>query len=624
MMSKGKRRVPKLRFPGFTEDWEQRKLGDLMEVTSVKRIHQADWTDSGVRFFRARDIVSSMNNEEVDNPVFISEDKYEEYSRISGKVIEGDLLVTGVGTIGIPYLIKDTTPLYFKDGNIIWFKNNNILNGKYFYYCFQNNHIQSQIYSASGKGTVGTYTIENGKKTSISYPSLKEQVKIGKLLDTMTIMITLHQRKLDNLKLKKKALLQKLFPKNGERYPELRFPGFTDVWEQRKLGDLMEVTSVKRIHQADWTDSGVRFFRARDIVSSMNNEEVDNPVFISEDKYEEYSRISGKVIEGDLLVTGVGTIGIPYLIKDTTPLYFKDGNIIWFKNNNILNGKYFYYCFQNNHIQSQIYSASGKGTVGTYTIENGKKTSISYPSLKEQVKIGKLLDTMTIMITLHQRKLDNLKLKKKALLQKLFPKNGERYPELRFPGFTDVWEQCKLGELSEVVRGASPRPISDPKWFDNNSNVGWLRIADVTAQDGRIRYLEQKISELGQEKTRVIKTPHLLLSIAATVGKPVINYVPTGVHDGFLIFLNPKFNILYTFWWLEMFREKWSKYGQPGSQVNLNSDLVKNQVINIPNEKEQEKISSFLESLDKIITLHQRKLDHLKLQKKALLQQMFV
>ena len=202
-------------------------------------------------------------------------------------------------------------------------------------------------------------------------------------------------------------------------------------------------------------------------------------------------------------------------------------------------------------------------------------------------------------------------------------KEKRSMPKLRFPGFTEDWEQCKLGDLAEIVRGASPRPISDPKWFDNDSNVGWLRIADVTAQDGRIRYLEQKISELGQEKTRVIKTPHLLLSIAATVGKPVINYVPTGVHDGFLIFLNPKFNILYAFWWLEMFREKWNKYGQPGSQVNLNSDLVKNQVINIPNEKEQEKISSFLESLDKIITLHQRKLEHLNLKKKALLQKLF-
>ena len=196
-------------------------------------------------------------------------------------------------------------------------------------------------------------------------------------------------------------------------------------------------------------------------------------------------------------------------------------------------------------------------------------------------------------------------------------------PRIRFRGFTEDWEQRKLGDLAEIVRGASPRPISDSKWFDNNSDVGWLRISDVTAQDGRIQYLEQKISKLGQDKTRVVKTPHLLLSIAATVGKPVINYVPTGVHDGFLIFLNPKFNILYAFWWLEIFREEWNKYGQPGSQVNLNSDLVKNQVINIPNEKEQEKISSFLEALDRIITLHQCKLKKLNLAKKSLLQKLF-
>ena len=271
-----------------------------------------------------------------------------------------------------------------------------------------------------------------------------------------------------------------------------------------------------------------------------------------------------------------------------------------------------------------LYKIADTSTIPQINNKHIEPYMIQVPNDKEQECIGVVFEKIDKIITLHQRKLEHLNLKKKALLQKLFPKNGERYPELRFPGFTDAWEQCKLGDFAEIVRGASPRPISDPKWFDNDSNVGWLRIADVTAQDGRIRYLEQKISELGQEKTRVIKTPHLLLSIAATVGKPVINYIPTGVHDGFLIFLNPKFNILYAFWWLEMFREKWNKYGQPGSQVNLNSDLVKNQVINIPNEKEQEKISSFLESLDKIITLHQCKLEHLQLQKKALLQQMFV
>ena len=269
-----------------------------------------------------------------------------------------------------------------------------------------------------------SYPAINGSelgKIIVQIPSNEvEANQIGKVFRGIDKSITLHQRKLGKLKLTKTALLQKLFPQNGSKFPELRFQGFTDAWEQRKLGDLMEVTSVKRIHQADWTDSGIRFFRARDIVSSMNNEEIDNPVFISEDKYEEYSRVSGKVVEGDLLVTGVGTIGVPYLIKDTTPLYFKDGNIIWFKNNNTLNGRYFYYCFQNGHIQNQIYSASGKGTVGTYTIENGKKTSIFYPSLNEQIKIGNLLDTMTIMITLYQRKLEMLKNVKKGLLQKMF------------------------------------------------------------------------------------------------------------------------------------------------------------------------------------------------------------
>ena len=268
-----------------------------------------------------------------------------------------------------------------------------------------------------------------------------------------------------------------------------------------------------------------------------------------------------------------------------------------------------------------LQGTSIKGITKTDLIEQ----SIVIPSsIQEQNLIANVLSKIDSIITLHQHKLKKLNLAKKALLQKLFPRNGSQFPVVRFKGFTDAWEQRKLGDLAEIVRGASPRPISDPKWFDNNSDVGWLRIADVTAQDGRIRYLEQKISELGQEKTRVVKIPHLLLSIAATVGKPVINYVPTGVHDGFLIFLNPKFNILYTFWWLEMFREKWNKYGQPGSQVNLNSDLVKNQVINIPNEKEQEKISSFLESLDKIITLHQRKLEKLQEVKKGLLQKMFV
>jgi type I restriction enzyme S subunit len=169
-----------------------------------------------------------------------------------------------------------------------------------------------------------------------------------------------------------------------------------------------------------------------------------------------------------------------------------------------------------------------------------------------------------------------------------------------------TWEKRKLGEMSEIVRGSSPRPIQDPKWFSSSSDVGWLRIKDVTEQNGRIHFLEQKISKAGQEKTRVLISPHLLISIAATVGKPVINYVKTGVHDGFLIFNEPDFQLEFMFQWLDNYRKMWNKYGQPGSQVNLNSEIVRNQKMYIPDVSEQRSIGSFFQTLDTTIALHQR------------------
>lgn len=201
--------------------------------------------------------------------------------------------------------------------------------------------------------------------------------------------------------------------------------------------------------------------------------------------------------------------------------------------------------------------------------------------------------------------------------------NQAKYPQLRFKGFTDPWEHRKLGDLAEIVRGASPRPIQDPKWFDDSSEIGWLRISDVTEQNGRIHHLYQHISEAGQAKTRVLTEPHLLLSIAATVGKPLVNYVKTGVHDGFLIFMNPKFDLEFMFQWLESYRDKWSRYGQPGSQVNLNSNLVKNQSISIPSMDEQQKLGDFFEKLDNLIAANQRKLTKLKELKQGYLQKLF-
>ncbi|WP_249312385.1 hypothetical protein [Acinetobacter sp. 983759] len=154
-----KQKCPEIRFTKFNENWSINSLGDLMNVGSVKRVHQADWCDAGVRFLRARDIVAFAKNEDIADPIYISQDRYEQYSNLSGKVMIGDLLVTGVGTIGVPMLVKNDDPLYFKDGNVIWFKNENTIDGLFLYYSFTTKTIQNFINDSAGIGTVGTYTI---------------------------------------------------------------------------------------------------------------------------------------------------------------------------------------------------------------------------------------------------------------------------------------------------------------------------------------------------------------------------------------------------------------------------------------------------------------------------------
>ena len=174
--------------------WEQRRLGEVMDVTSVRRVHQEDWTDSGIRFLRARDLVAFVKNETVDDPLFISKDMYQNYSAQSGRVSVGDLLVTGVGTIGVPWLVTSDDPVYFKDGNIIWFRNGGIIDGAFLYYSFTGDSIQRFINASSGAGTVGTYTIDTGRKTPIMVPSKPEQRAIGALFQDLDSLITLHQR----------------------------------------------------------------------------------------------------------------------------------------------------------------------------------------------------------------------------------------------------------------------------------------------------------------------------------------------------------------------------------------------------------------------------------------------
>ena len=253
----------------------------------------------------------------------------------------------------------------------------------------------------------------------IPLPNKEEQRKIGEYFEALDHLITLHQRKCDETKILKKYMLQNMFPQNGSNVPKIRFDGFTNAWEQRKFGEITELKSASRVHKGEWTTEGVPFYRSSDVMAAINGTENDK-AFISEELYEKLSSVSGKLEEGDILVTGGGSVGNPYIVPDNAPLYTKDADLLWIKNQGKFNPYFVYEFFLSPSFRSYLGSISHVGTIAHYTITQLSDTPISMPSVEEQDKIGEYFQVLDHLITLHQRKYDELLKIKKFMLQNMF------------------------------------------------------------------------------------------------------------------------------------------------------------------------------------------------------------
>ncbi|UOR36932.1 restriction endonuclease subunit S [Helicobacter pylori] len=164
------------------------------------------------------------------------------------------------------------------------------------------------------------------------------------------------------------------------------------------------------------------------------------------------------------------------------------------------------------------------------------------------------------------------------------------------------WQRVRLGDIAEIKRGASPRPIENPKWFCTNSNVGWVRISDISKNSRFLYKTAQKLSKKGIEKSRLVKQNSLIMSMCATIGKPIITKIDTCIHDGFVVFENPKIDLNYLYYFLCYIEKEWLESGQQGSQVNLNVDLIKNKEVFYPKDlNEQIAIANILSDLDRYL-----------------------
>lgn len=410
---KKERRVPKLRFPGFTDEWEQRKLGELCEKTfgggtpttsnegywggNIPWIQSSDITDGKLFGVVPRKHITQegLNNSATQ---LVPENSIAIITRVSvGKLAFMPFpYTTSQDFLSLSKL--NTEPLFTV------------------YACYKK--LQSELNMVQGTSIKGI--TKNGLLANeIMVPKYDEQRQIGTFFNQLDCLITLHQRKCDETKALKKYMLQKMFPKDGMNVPEIRFAGFTNAWEQRKLGEFTNVLSASRVHKNDWTANGVPFYRSSDVVSAFKGND-NEKTFISIELYEELIKSSGKLEKDDILITGGGSIGIPYIVPNNEPLYSKDADLIWVKKSEEHDSEYLYTYFTSHRFREYIGSISHVGTIAHYTIEQVKDTPIQLPSIAEQRSVGSFFHHIDCLITLHQRKLTHLKELKKGLLQQMF------------------------------------------------------------------------------------------------------------------------------------------------------------------------------------------------------------
>ena len=400
------------------------------------------------------------------------------------------------------------------------------------------------------------------------------------------------------------------------KVPAIRFAGFTDPWEQRKASEVFQIVD----------DRG---HPTLPVLSATQNQGMiyrdDSGRYIGHDESNEigYKR----VLPGDFVVhlrSFQGGFAHSQYEGITSPAY----TVFRAKEPTSHSDRFWKHWFMSEHF------IAGLSTV-TYGIRDGRSISVdefmntflAFPAVEEQAAISRLLDYLDSLITLHQRKYDKLVIFKKSMLEKMFPKDGESVPEIRFAGFTDPWEQRKLGELVVIERGGSPRPI-DEYITDDTNGLNWVKIGDAPSLGRYISKTSEKIKPEGLSKTRQVHPGDLILSNSMSFGRPYIMAIEGCIHDGWLLIRDePKsFDPMYLCHMLgtPKMLNQYRMLASGSTVNNLNKELVSNASILMPCKSEQKVIGQFFNHLDDLITLHQRKLELLQNIKKSLLDKMFV
>jgi len=380
-------KAPKIRFPGFTDAWEQRKLIDV--AASI---------DTGKSKFHLTDVCGHFPI--LGSTSVIGYDDSYDY--------DGDFIVTARVGANAGHLYRYTGKAKISDNTVFIQSNENV---NFIFYMLTKFDIK-QLSFGTGQPLVKASELKN---INLLMPTtLEEQQQIGTFFKNLDDLITLHQRKLDDIKLVKQSLLQKMFPMDGENTPEIRFPGFTDAWEQRKLGTIADIVGGNAWKSIDYTENGSHLVVT--IANVHGDYYMDDSVG---NRINPEPNCTYELKENDILVSLTGNVGrVSKASKIKAVLNQRVGKII---PNNHSEEEFLFTVVHNNAFENAMIIA-GQGAAQK-NISNSDVLNYEFytpNNIEEEQQIGTFFKNLDDLITLHQRKLDNLKQLKQALLQQMF------------------------------------------------------------------------------------------------------------------------------------------------------------------------------------------------------------
>ena len=400
----------------------------------------------------------------------------------------------------------------------------------------------------------------------------------------------------------------------NRKKPQIRFAGYTDDWEQRKLSEIYASIGNAFVGTATpyYVEQGHFYLESNNIKDGQINH--NSEVFINDEFYE---RQKEKWLHtGDMVMVQSGHVGHAAVIPEELDNSAAHALIMFREPKEKIEPYFLNYQYQTNKIKKKIDGITTGNTIKHILASDMQEFVVDLPDYNEQKQIGDYFRNLDNLITLHQRKYNKLVDVKKSMLEKMFPKNGEKKPEIRFGGFTDDWEQRKLGEYVSITSGEAPSK------FEEGTEL-YVKVDDLNYNDKYVVDTQNKVAEHSTVK-RVTKGSVVFPKRGAAImtNKVRIMGIDSYMDTNMMALTSEKLDseFLYNI----ISKEGLYKIADTSTIPQINNKHIEPYEVTIPSLDEQRRIGAYFRSLDHLITLHQREVEKLKNNKKSMLEKMFI